>query len=581
MLTGLPDKALDVMSWEWSQFAPYYAEMESRDLTPATIADWLADWSHLDDLLGEVAARLRIATTLDTASPEAKHNFTRYLDTIYPPASEADQRLKQKFLASGLEPEGFDVPLRNMRAEADLFRQENLPLLAEHQKLGLAYDTIVGRLSVEWDGSEVTLHQLVPLVKDADRATRERAWRLASTRVLQERDAINENWTKLVNVRRQIAKNAGKKDFRDYAWQQRLRFDYTVEDAQTFHRAIEEVVVPATARVFERRRQQWAVESLRPWDVGVSVMQFTQLTGDPTNRPPITPFTTIDQLVEQGQRVFDRVDPVLGDYFGTMRREDLLNLPNYKGKGPGAYCSSFPTEKRPFVFMNAVGTADDVRTLLHECGHAFHGFERFQHQPLSALRVSPMEFNEVASMAMELLGAPYLKASEGGFYTDEEAARTMVEHLEHILIFWPYMAVVDAFNHWANTSDSGHDPAAADAMWGDHWDRYIVGVDFSDLEDEKVTGWQRKQHIHRVPFYYIEYGLAQLGSVQIWRNAITDQARAVEDYRRALALGGSVTLPELYRTAGAKFAFDAATLRDAVDLIETTIDRFESQIEHS
>jgi oligoendopeptidase F len=215
--------------------------------------------------------------------------------------------------------------------------------------------------------------------------------------------------------------------------------------------------------------------------------------------------------------------------------------------------------------------------MLHEFGHAFHVFEAAS-LPYHQLHTTPMEFNEVASMAMELLASPYLVKSEGGLYSEQDAARAMVDHLEGLLIFWPYMAVVDAFNHWVHTHPEGDDLNACDVKWGELWDRYIVGVDWSGLEDEKVTGWHRKLHIHRVPFYYIEYGLAQLGAVQIWRNALENQADAVAAYRAALALGGSVTLPELYRTAGAKFAFDADTLQMAVDLIDSMIDRLEGEM---
>ncbi len=578
MLQGLPGYALDIMDWDWPRFEPYAADLAGRELTAATVEEWLTDWTRLTDLLHERYSRLYNATQLNTTDEAAREAFMAFLDTIYPRAKEMEQKLREKLLASGLEPAGFAIPLRNMRAEADLYREENIPLLTEHQKLGLNYDRIISGQTIQWDGQEVTPAQLVPLVQNADRATRERAWRQMSARVLADRQAINDNWRKLMAVRRQIAANAGKSDYRAYAWQEKLRFDYTPDDAATFHAAIETAVVPATARVYERRRRRYGIDSLRPWDVGVDVMRSTDVSGDPLNRPPIAPFSTVDELEDKGAAVFHQVDPVLGEHFEIMRRERLLDLANYKGKAPGAYCMPLPSIQRPWVLMNAVGRPSDVDTLLHEIGHAFHEFEGYTggKLPYYQLRDSPMEFNEVASMAMELLASPYLTHDHGGFYTPEEAARVMVEHLEGMLIFWPYMAVVDAFNHWAHTHEAGDDPAACDAKWGDLWDRFIVGVDWSGLEDEKVTGWHRKLHIHRVPFYYIEYGLAQLGAVQVWRNALSDQAGAVAAYRHALSLGGSVTLPELYRAAGATFAFDAAPLGEAVALIEHTIERLET-----
>jgi oligoendopeptidase F len=289
----------------------------------------------------------------------------------------------------------------------------------------------------------------------------------------------------------------------------------------------------------------------------------------------LKPFENVADLIEKTEQIFQHVDPQLGEYYTIMRREGLLDLDNRKGKAPGGFCTEFPIAQRPFIFMNSVGVRDDVRTMLHESGHAFHVFETNTLPYIQQLQVT-MEFAEVASMSMELLAAPYLPEKSGGFYTDQEAARDRVEHLERIILFWPYMAVVDAFQQWAHTQPEGADPAACDAKWTELQTRFMPGVDWSGLETEMMTGWHRKQHIHRAPFYYVEYGLAQLGAVQVWRNALRDQAASLANYRQALALGGTQSLPELYRAAGATFAFDAATLREAVELIETTIEQLQA-----
>ncbi len=254
-----------------------------------------------------------------------------------------------------------------------------------------------------------------------------------------------------------------------------------------------------------------------------------------------------------------------------MRAEGLLDLDNRKGKAPGGYCTDFPVARRPFIFANSVGVHEDVQTLLHEGGHAFHVFE-CSHLPYQQQLVVPLEFAEVASMSMEMLAAPYLETEQGGFYSAEEAARARIEYLERSLLFWPYMAVVDAFQHWVYEKPAAaSDAAQCDAQWNALWDRFIPDIDWSGLEEEKITGWHRKLHIHQSPFYYIEYGLAQLGAVQVWRNALSDQAGAVAAYRRALALGGTRPLPQLFETAGARFAFDAETLSQAVTLMERVI----------
>jgi len=562
MFSMLPADYRHFIHWTWPQFEPYYKTLNERSLSADNVTAWLADWSHISRMVQETYSRLHVATTLNTADAEAEKRYLTFIGEIYPQVEAAEQKLKQKLLGSGLEPAGFEIPLRNMRAEAALFREANLPLLVENQKRGSAYNKIIGAQTVQWDGQELTLQQIRPIAQHPDRAVRERAWRLASDRWLADRAAINELWTKTVPLRKQIALNAGCADYREYRWREMLRFDYTPADCETFQAAIEEVAVPAANRIYARAKQRLGVSSVRPWDCDVD--------RDPLSYPTLRPFENITDLMEKSEEIFQHVDPQLGEYFAIMRREGLLDLDNRKGKAPGGYCTDFPVAQRPFIFMNSVGVRGDVRTMLHESGHAFHVFETNHLPYIQQLQVT-MEFAEVASMSMELLAAPYLSQKFGGFYTEQEAARDRVEHLERIILFWPYMAVVDAFQQWAHTQPDGIDPAACDAKWTELQQRFMPGVDWSGLETEMMTGWQRKQHIHRAPFYYVEYGLAQLGAVQVWRNALKDQAMSLTNYRQALSLGGTRSLPELYEAAGVKFAFDSNTLRVAVELIKSVI----------
>ncbi len=428
----------------------------------------------------------------------------------------------------------------------------------------MEYDRIIGAQTVMWAGQELTIPQLSPIYQEIDQQKRERAWRLAAERQLADRQAIGELWGRMLELRTRIAKKADLPDYRAYRWSVLLRFDYSKEDCHRFHQAIEQVVVPAATAVYEKRRKRLGLKTLRPWDLEV----------DPFNRPPLRPYQTIEELESKTSAIFHQVDPQLGKYFDRMRSEKLLDLDNRKGKAPGGYCNAYEAAGVPFIFMNAVGLHDDVQTLLHEGGHAFHVFEcsHLAHQQIEV----PLEFAEVASMGMELLAAPYLTADKGGFYTPQEAARARIETLESNLRFWPYMAVVDAFQQWVyDNPTQASDPANCDAKWAEQWERFMVGVDWSGLEEVKNAGWQRKLHIHTEPMYYVEYGLAQLGAAQVWRNALSDQAGAVAAYRRALSLGGAVTLPQMYATAGAKFAFDEEILGQAVDLMMKTIGELE------
>jgi oligoendopeptidase F len=468
----------------------------------------------------------------------------------------------------------MEIPLRNMRTEAEIFNEANVPLFTQEQQKSITYNQIIGAQTVEWEGKEVTLTQLKPVMQSDDRSQREQAWRLIAARRLADRDKLNYLWQEFLPLRLKMAKNAGFKNYRDFRWRQFLRFDYTPDDCLTFHKAIEKVVVPAATRIYQRQRQLLGVERLRPWDLDRDDVY-------PPSRPALYPFKTVEELISKAETIFHRVDPELGEYFSIMRREKLLDLDNRKGKAPGGYQSSLILIKRPFIFMNAVGIHDDVQTLLHEGGHAFHWFEA-SHLPYYDQWNYPSEIAEVASMSMELLAAPYLTAKEGGYYSEVDAAHARIHHLEQQVLFWPYMTVVDAFQHWVYTHPrKAADPASCDEKWGELWARFIPGVDWSDLEEARVTGWHRKLHIFQIPFYYVDYGLAQVGALQVWRNSLSDKQQAIRQYRQALALGGTRPLPELFAAAGAKFAFDAKTLTGLVGLIESTIDDLQQQITQS
>lgn len=555
-LTPLPTAPAAIVKLQWSDLAPHFAALEAEVLTSDSIENWLRSWAEVADTASEISARLNVATTVNTADADAETALTKYLDETYPRVEEANQRLKEKFLAAALSPAGYETQARNLAAEARLFRAENLPLQVDEQKLGLEYDKIVGAQTVEWDGGKKTQAEMGAILRDQDRAKREAAWRASTQRWLADRSAINDLWAKFLDVRLPIAENAGLgQDYRAYIWQRYQRFDYSPADCEAFRDAIEAVVVPAATRLLDTRRQALGLDQLRPWDLEVET----------SAAPALQPFKTDEELNNGVEQIFAHVDPVLGDYFRTMRQEGLLDLSSRANKAPGGYCTSFGVAKRPFIFMNAVGLHDDVQTMLHEGGHAFHVFES-AHLPLYGQTEVNIEFAEVASMAMELLASPYL---EGSFYSKEEANRARKQHLTKCLKFWPYMAVVDGFQHWVYENPAAaRDGSACDAAWLSLWNRFMPGVDWSGLEAECATGWHRKLHIHQIPFYYVEYGIAQLGAFQVYARAKQDRGTAVKDYRYGLSLGGTKPLPQLFQAAGVRLAFDRATLAGIVESIE-------------
>lgn len=551
-----PDQFAD-MTWE--QIEPLYTALAERELgDDAATEQWLKDWNDLDTSLMDAASVANVEVSCDSQNPDKEARHLKFSSEVMPKAGKIWNELNGKWLDSGYAPEGLSQVLKRARTDREIFREENVPLNQELSKLSNAYNKAAGAMTVEWDGKDVPLSRLNPFMEDPDRDVRERAWRLHLQPYIDQRDHLADIFDEQLAKRQQLARNAGFENYRDYIFADKYRYDYTPEDCYSFHDAVSATFVPALLEFHADRKRTMGVDSLRPWD----------LAQDPEGRPALTPYETMDEMTATAENVFGKVAPVLGEQFGIMRNEGLLDLEARAGKRPGGFCTSFPYRKRPFIFMNASGTGGDIRTLLHEAGHAFHGFATMEHLPYLKQRRYGSEMAEVASMSMELLASPYLRKRDGGFYEDADYARARKEHLEGIIKLFSWVAPVDAFQHWVYTDPAAADRDARDAKWVEIWAKYDPETDWSGLNDYRVARWYKQLHIFLYPFYYIEYAIAQLGALQVWRNALADQEQAVEDYRAALALGGSKPLPELFERAGARLIFDEAGMAELVSLIQ-------------
>jgi oligoendopeptidase F len=550
----------------WDDIAPYFDDLADRPLDEAALDGWLHAWSTLEELITEAASTAMIAYTVDTGDSAKEADHLRFSTEIMPKAEERSVALARRLLESGLTRPGLETVLQRFRTSSDIFREENVALFAELEELGTRYQRITGSMLVPWDGQELPLPQLQPFLKSADRTVRERAYRATTEPYVAARDEMAALFDRMYILRQQAAKNAGFANFRDFIFPAKYRFDYTPADCERFHAAIERAVAPAVERVLQHRRERLGLDRLRPWDLQV----------DPYRKAPLRPFTTQVELTSRAARAFQAVDPDLGSAFATMIDEGLLDLESRKGKAPGGYCDTLHHRGRPFIFMNAVGVVDDVMTLLHEAGHAFHAFASHA-QPLIWQRHPGSEAAELASMSMELLAAPHLGPG-AGFFTEAEARSAWLEHLEDILVSLAHIASVDAFQTWIYTSGEGGDAAARDAAWLRIRERFERGVDWSGLERERVARWYRQLHIFLYPFYYIEYGIAQIGALQVWRNSLRDPVDAVRRYREALALGATRPLPELYRAAGAELTFDEGRIAELVAVVEDRIEALRAEV---
>jgi len=552
---------------EWTHLAPFFDELEIRAPQCATAADlerWLVDWSELGAALDEEAGRRYIAMTCHTDNAEAEKAYLHFVENVEPQIKPRQFRLERIFIQHPLRAQlpkpRYDVFVRDTRNHVELFREENVPLETEEARLGQQYQKLSGSLTVQFRGEEKTLVQMGKYLEDPDRPLRREAWELVARRRLQERGKFEDMFDQLLRLREQIARNAGFENYRAYAFRRLGRFDYTPEDCARFHEAVATEVLPAVRELQTQRRQQLGLDRLRPWDLAV----------DPLNRPPLRPFEQVEEMVRRSQRIFDQLDGELAGGFRQMNDRRLLDLDNRKSKAPGGYQSTLAEARQPFIFMNAVGQQRDVETILHEAGHAFHALAAREEDLLPYRNSPPIEFCEVASMSMELLGNEFVEE----FYAAPDANRARRTHLEGIVGILAWIATVDAFQHWIYTHP-GHSRDERATAWLALMDRFGGEVDWSGYDEARANLWHRQLHIFIHPFYYIEYGIAQLGALQVWANSKRDKAKALHDYKHALALGGSRPLPELFSAAGCRFEFDGATMKPLMTLVREEIGRLE------
>lgn len=546
------------------QVEPLYQQLLDRRIdSTEELEQWLQDASDLEVVIDEFASRRYIDHTCHTDDPEIERAYLQLVEEIEPALKRWGFALQQKLVASpyakALDRDRFAVMERSWRNAVELYREENIPLETEESKLFADYSKITGAMTVEYQGRKRTLQQMAKLLDEPDRAVRRETWDLVLRRRLQDAERLDDLFGELLSVRRKIARNAGFERYRDYAFRRRERFDYGPEDCLEFGRAIAEVCCPVVDELNRARRSAMGLEALRPWDLSVDVK----------GRPPLRPFQEdqIPEFVDKIRQIFQRISPSLGQTFSRLEIGRNLDLESREGKRPGGYQASLEASKQPFIFMNAVGTRRDVETLLHEGGHAFHFLDAAR-EPLIFLRHAPMEFCEVASMSMELLGSASLEV----FYSPEDAARARRSLLEGIVRFLPWMATIDGFQHWLYTHPE-HSSEERAAAWREISDRFASDVvDWSGYDEARRWRWQPQIHLYGMPFYYIEYGIAQLGALQVWLNYRADPDRALERLRAAFALGGKRSLPELFEVAGLRFDFSRETLEPLMGAVQRELE---------
>ena len=549
---------------DWAILEPYFKDLIDRAITDKTsLEQWLKDMSELEAAVSEDACWRQIKMTCDTENKTLEEAFNFFCMEIQPRIQPLQDALNKKLIAEPLlkelEPEKYHTYLRSIRKSIELFREENIPLQAEMAVSQQQFGQITGAMMVTVNGEEYTLQQAAKFLENADRNLREEVYRKIQDRRLQDTAKLDELYDKLVGLRNKEAQNAGFENYRDYRFKELGRFDYTKEDCYKFHAAVKLHVLPLVNEIYQKKKEKLGLETLRPWD----------MDAEPEGTKPLRPFTTGDDLLKKSIACFEKLRPFFGQCLQKMQELNHLDLESRKGKAPGGYNCPLAESGAPFIFMNAAGQMNDVTTMLHEGGHAVHSF--LAHPlPLSGFKEYPMEIAEVASMAMELFTMDHWES----FFDNAADLKRAKEHqLERVITIFPWIAVIDKFQHWIYEHPV-HTHQERTAAWVATLTEFQDDViDYSGLETYRSNAWQRQLHLFEVPFYYIEYGIAQLGAIGMWMQYKNNPQRALDNYCNALALGATKTLPELYKTAGLAFDFSPEKIKVLMDFVKKEMDK--------
>jgi oligoendopeptidase F len=552
----------DIDATTWENLQPFYQQLLERNFKcVGCVKQFLLDRSELDAAAAEAGSDLYIAMTCNTEDEDIKNAFLAFIENVEPELKKVTFELNKKVVeaecSSELDADKFGVMLRDWKADVAIFRDENVPLQTEDTKLGQEYSELCGAMMVDFDGEEKTMPQMGVYQQDQDRHVREMAWQGTADRRLLDRDAIDGIFDKMVENRNQTALNAGFANYMEYMFAVKHRFDYTPSDCVAFHDAIEQKCMPIVRKLAEDRKAALGVDTLRPWDIAV----------DPHGLAALKPFDSASDLIEKTSNLFHRMGEGLGDMFDTMRDGGYsLDLDSRKGKAPGGYQASRDRKRMPFIFMNAAGLPRDLDTMVHEAGHAFH-YMLCRHDDLVWNRSAPLEFAEVASMSMESMAYPFLDE----FYNKDECKRAIRKHLEGVVSTLPWVATIDAFQHWIYLNPE-HSREERTAKWLELGKRFGGSVDWSGLESQQEAVWHRQLHPFEVPFYYVEYGIAQLGALQMWLHYRKDPKSAIAAYKKGLTLGASRPLPELFEEAGLRFDFSLEMVGELMEAVQEELD---------
>jgi oligoendopeptidase F len=547
----------------WEGLKGFFENLKNREVNSVgEFEKLLLDRSELESYLSENIAWRYIKMTCDTSNEEYQKAYQFFVEDIQPHTAVYNDELNKKVIS--LEKKyplvggAYHIMMRSLKKSVEIFREKNIALETQIQLKQTEYQAIMGSMNVIIDGEEMTMPKAATILQNINRETREKAWLTISERRFADKDKLNENFNALLDLRHEVATNADFENFRDYMFAAMGRFDYSPKDCFDFHEAVADTIVPILNEMAVSRKRKLGVNSLKPWDLSV----------DPENRIALKPFIDSEDLLNKTEVCFDQIDPKLAEYIKIMRAMGHFDVESRKGKAPGGY--NYPLEEIgvPFIFMNATDSLRDLVTMVHEGGHAIHSFE-VRNMPINAFRNPTMEVAELASMAMELISMEHW----GVFFENEEdLKRAKIEHLESTLSGLPWIATVDKFQHWIYENPK-HTIEQRNNQWNSILTEFSDNTtDWAGYEHFRTNAWQKQLHIYEVPFYYIEYGMAQLGAISVWKNYKIDKEKGLKGYLNALKLGYTATIGEIYEAAGIKFDFSKAYIAELMAFVKKELE---------
>jgi len=550
------------LKMEWESLSPILDELLNRTINNVDeLEQWLKDKSELEAALEENFAWRYIKMSCDTANETLVKDFQYFATEIEPKISPVGNELNKKFAESPfideLDQDKYFVYIRAVKNALAIYREENVELFTLLQVAQQKYQGITGAMSVTINDQEYTLEQAANFLKDTNRDTRQNAWETIQQRRLTDKDELNILFDELISMRHKVALNAGFENYRDYMFQALGRFDYTPKDCYDFAEAIEKEIVPILHEQAEKRAEALGLSTLRPWDMEVST----------TGKPALKPFNNGQELIDKSIDCFNAIDPKLGNKLAKMKANNLFDVESRMGKAPGGYNYPLAETGAPFIFMNSANSLRDLTTMVHEGGHAIHTFLTAD-LALNDFKHCPSEVAELASMSMELISMDNWNVYFGN---EEDLNRAKKEQLADVLKTLPWVAVIDQFQHWIYTNPN-HNAADRETAFKQIYTRFGAGfADWNDFEQQFGNVWQKQLHLFEVPFYYIEYAIAQLGAIAVWKNYKENPSQALDQYLAALALGYTKPMNEIYETAGIKFDFSADYIKELADFVKTEL----------